>query len=235
VPAGTSIDISAKFTTGRSVSGNEVKYQKDDKYSRVTPGINTEFRNPRIIANTSLETSNLGGGVKSADVKINLLSSNDYVSPFIDLERISLSLVQNCVDDINARPPVNERDETQPWMGVSNGGSRHIMTPVSLSDDAVGIKIDFDVNLPDASSTFDFYYRTSVSSDDILNKTWIKTPIVQNVTGNTNEYSNQSILIGGQNGSLEPFNQFQSKIVFNSTNMSTSASVRNYKTKFLAT
>ena len=235
VPAGTSIDISAQFTTGRSVSGNELKYQKDDKYSRVTPGINTEFRNPRIVANTTLETSNLGGGVKSADVKINLLSSNDYVSPFIDLERISLSLVQNCVDDISARPPVNERDETQPWMGVGNGGSRHITTPVSLSDDAVGVKIDFDVNLPDAASAFDFYYRTAVSSDDIVNQTWIKTPIVQNVTGNTNEYINQSILIGGQNGSLEPFNQFQSKVVFISSNMSTSASIRNYKTKFLAT
>jgi hypothetical protein len=235
VPSGTSIDVGAKFTTGRSVSGNETKYQKDATYARVTPGINTEFNAPRVIADEALETANLGGGVKSADVKINLLSSNDYVSPFIDLERISLVLVQNCIDDVTARPPVNERDETQPWMGVNNGGSRHVTTPISLADDAVGVKVDFDVNLPDPASTYDFYYRTAVSNDDILDKSWVRYPVNPEITGNKNSYVNQEILIGGQNGSLDPFNMFQSKIVFTSSNMAVSPSIRNLKTKFLAT
>ena len=235
VPAGTSIDVSAKFTTGRSVSGVETKYTKDGSYARITPGINTDFATPRVIANSALEIANLLAGTYSADIKINLLSTNDYVSPFIDLERVSLSLVQNCVDDLTVRPAVHTRDETQPWMGVNNGGSRHITTPVSLADDAVGVKVDFDVNIPDINSSFEFYYRTAVSSDDILNELWVLVPVTPNVTGNRNSYVNQSILIGGLNGTLLPFNQFQSKIVFTSSNMATAATVRNYKVKFVAT
>lgn len=236
VPSGTSIDVSAKFTTGRSVSGNETKYQKDTTYSRITPGINTEYSSPRIIANNTLEAANLSGA-KSADVKINLLSSNDYVSPFIDLERISLTLVQNNIDDINARPPVNERDETDPWM-ASNGGSRHITTPISLADDAVGAKVSFDLNIPADNTSFDLYYRTAVSNSDILEQVWIPAPTVGTVppvSGNENQYIPYESIIGGQNGLLEPFNQFQTKIVFTSSNAAFSPTLRNFKSKFLAT
>ena len=97
------------------------------------------------------------------------------------------------------------------------------------------MKVDFDVNIPDINSSFEFYYRTAVSSDDILNELWVLVPVTPNVTGNRNSYVNQSILIGGLNGTLLPFNQFQSKIVFTSSNMATAATVRNHKVKFVAT
>jgi hypothetical protein len=120
-------------------------------------------------------------------------------------------------------------------MGVNNGGSRHVTTPISLADDAVGVKVNFDANLPDPASTYDFYYRTAVSNDNILDKPWVRYPVNPEITGNRNSYVNQEILIGGQNGSLDPFNMFQSKIVFTSSNMAVSPSIRSLMTKFLAT
>ena len=231
IPNFTSVDVSAKFTTGRSISGSETRFTKDTSYSRITPRQNIDFLAPRAIYNSTVETASLSGDA-SVYVKVDMKSSNDYVSPIVDLQRTSLILVNNQIDDPTTTPAIYEVSETEPYGGTA--ASKHITTPVVLEQSAVGIEVREDVNLPSGSNV-ELYYRTASSDENINDKNWIvKSPLSGIPNDNSGQYHSAQWLIGGQGGTLQPFNQAQLKMVFTSTVASNVPKVKNMKIKYLA-
>lgn len=231
IPNQTSIDIAAKFTSGKSLGGSETKFAQDASWSRITPKVNLVFDNPRLIANDSAEDSALSGN-SSAYIKIDMKSGNDYVSPIIDLQRASMILVQNCIDDTGTRSifPVPETSPNSPV-----GGARHITTPISVFAGAVGFELRNNYTKP-AGSTFEFYYRTSNGSENIYEQPWIlQSPTTPLVTTVRNGRRSAIYLAGGKGGYLNSFTQIQGKFVFRSTNSSNVPTISSMKWKFLAT
>lgn len=216
IPNKTSIDVGAKLTSGKYISGNTTRFVRNETFRRVTPNQNVDFDTPYAIYNATAETANLGAGVSSAYIKVDLKTASDYVSPLIDLQRASLVLAGYCIDNPTLTPHIYPVDETSPYGGTT--GAKHITTPVTLEEPAVGIDTNFKVNLPDGAD-IKMYYRTASSDENIYDKRWIlQEP--QSAIPNVNDLSlsNAQFLAGGRGGYLKPFNQSQIKLVGTGTN-----------------
>lgn len=231
VPNFTSVDVSAKFTSGRSVSGSETRFVQDTIYQRITPKQNIDFSAPRAIYSTELEDAQLAGDA-SVYVKIDFKTSNDYVSPIVDMQRASLILANSVIDNPDVTPAIYEVPETEPYGGTA--ACKHITSPVMLEQSAVGIEAKFDVNLPSGSDVV-FYYRTASADENIYDKPWVAhSPVSSIPNDNDQTFREVTYLPGGQGGTLKPFNQAQTKVVFKGGDVSNSPSLKGMRIKWLA-
>lgn len=218
----TTINVTGEFTTGQSLAGTETAYQKE---SAIDLGLNRQyvFTAPHLIANATNETNNMSGN-KSLTFNLTMSTSNDYVSPVIDMQRAGVITIKNQIDRQIESPasgfnvPLNYVAETS-----SSGGThaaKHITIPISLAENAVGIKTIIAANRPSVAS-FDVYYRTT-EGEGLSNSPWILATLDNNMPSDENPsiFRNYEYTIGGQGGTLAAFNQFQLKIVMKSSNSS---------------
>lgn len=218
-PVGTGINAGAKGTTGKSYAGTEVAYQKQTDFSNLQINANNEANEPYIIANSAAETSELGSGVKSMDVAVNMFSIDSNVSPMIDMQRASMTGIGYVVDkQLVSGDAINYIAETTPTNGSS--ASKHITTPVTLAQDAVGMKILLTANRP-SSSDFQIYYRVASGDEILIDQNWVLIPEESTTQSDESRYRfrEYEYIVGGQGGNLAAFTQMQLKIVFRTTNM----------------
>jgi len=224
-PQGSLIKYEAKFTTGKSFAGTETRFAKDTSFSVVPNRNNVYFNAPRMIANSTDETSELGAGERSASLQLTLTSTNSKVSPVIDMQRASLFLINNLIDKQAASPtsgfnvPLNYVAETS-----ATGGShiaKHITKAVTLAEEAVGLRVILSANRPSVAD-FQVYYRTAVDGDVITDLDWTLVNADESVPSdeNVDRFREYRYLVGGPGGTLNPFTKFQLKIVMRSTNSS---------------
>ena len=116
----------------------------------------TFFPTPRLVAsktNESLRLSTLPKN-KSVALKVDMTSTSAYVSPVLDMQRSSLWLTHNRIDNQdsngsslnNINTPINLVVETDKTGGTHL--SKHITRPVTLAASAVGLKIILAANRP---------------------------------------------------------------------------------------
>lgn len=227
-PPQTLISNKAKFTTGKSIAGTETAYAKDTTYSTVTMRANNYFNAPRLVSsveNKSKVTPSLSGNETALTHKVEISTNSALVTPVVDLQRASYTLVNNLIDQQDTSTQQNAllqyASETN-----SIGGStlaKHITQPVALENDAVGIKVLIAANRPSVTD-FDVYYRTNTSDTNavgsLLNTSWVlvnpESPMPAD--DNPNIFRDYRYLIGGDGGDLPGFSQFQIKVVFKSLN-----------------
>lgn len=97
----TNVISKIRTTSGTSISGNEVSYQ-DRGFSEFSLFENNYFNSPRLVASKVNEDSYLTTlpGKKSLTLNLQLNTTNSYVSPVIDLQRVALSFTSNRVDNL---------------------------------------------------------------------------------------------------------------------------------------
>jgi hypothetical protein len=225
VPNSTTASYTGKFTTGKSFAGSETPYQKDTTAQDIFLLENNFVQAPRIIANSVNEAAELGAGVKSTTINVDISTTASRVSPVIDMQRASLFLINNVVDNQDSAAtsgfnvPINFVSETDPSAGSS--AAKHVTKPVTLEETAVGMKILIGANRPSTAS-FDVYYRVGGDGDVLGDQNWIEIAKESSVPSdeNPNIYREYEYLVGGQGGNIDPFTQFQIKVVLNSTNSS---------------
>jgi len=223
-PRNTFVAGAIKATTGKSFAGNETSFQKQDEFQTIKFNENNQALEPYIVAFDSAETAELGAGVKSFDMRIKMNSEDSDISPMIDLQRTSISLVDNIIDrqydsstsspgSFNA--PLSFINETSPEGGSS--AAKHLTKIVTLEDDAVGLKIMLTANRPNGTD-FQLYFRTATADEVITDKNY--TLQAAETALPTDEsiavFREYRYLIGGQNGVLPAFTKFQVKIVMRS-------------------
>jgi len=163
--------------------------------------------------------------VRSATIDVNLSTNSSKISPVVDLQRCSLFTINNLIDKQSQstatgfNTPLNYTAETEPTGGTSI--AKHITRPVTLAEDAVGLKIITSANRPSVAD-FNVYYRVATDGDILNDKNWvlIEQESVVSSDDNPSIFRDYTYLPGGQDGSLDPFTQFQVKIVMRSTNSS---------------
>lgn len=92
----TNISHTVRLVTGKSISGGETPYIVKS-YIPVTINDNNELDATYMIANGNIESSNIAGN-KSFKLKSRMITSNENVSPVIDIARLSLIAVGNRID-----------------------------------------------------------------------------------------------------------------------------------------
>jgi hypothetical protein len=219
-PDQTSLAFTGKFHSGKSFAGTETAYLEDAATTTLNNREGNYFQYPKVIANSAKETAL---GTSTAKMYVAMTTSDSYVSPVLDLQRASLSLINNKIDKqassaaTGFNVPISYIAETDPKEGSHL--SKHITKPITLVNDAVGLKVLIGANRPSTAS-FDVYYKTLTDDQNIDDISWILASQEEEVPSDENRsvFRDYRYLIGGTGGSLDPFTIFQLKIVFKSTN-----------------
>ena len=219
-PVNTFLRSSIKRTTHRSFAGSETAYELADTFIENPLGVTRSFTTAYNVANPQNEATHMAGS-KSLIQRIDITTNKDNVSPIVDLQRSSFTLIDNVIDKQDSAAtngfnvPIEYVSEEEPFGGSS--ASKHLTKVINLQEDAVGLKILFAAFRP-ANSDFEVYYRTCTQDVDIANVSYRKVEeITNNPTDENYVFRDYRYLAGGEGGDLPSFNRFQVKIVFRST------------------
>ena len=225
IPQSTAIAVSGKFISGKSAAGSEIPYTQDPSFSPLALRNRNVFSVPKVIAADYIETTNLPAGEKSATIKVDLTTNSSYVSPVIDMQRASLWLTHNRIDNAdsagsgitNINTPFNFIPETDKTGGTII--AKHITRPVTLAEAAVGLKIILGANRPSVAD-FEVYYKAISGDGRFEDASWIEVPKERNMPSDENPtiFRDYEYIVGGPGGLSVPFNRFVLKIVMKSFN-----------------
>jgi len=241
LPGGTSQGSRIKTSTGKSFAGLETPYTKSANYNTIALN-NTSYnlQAPQVVMADSIESVELAGGVKSLDLSIEMSSNNTIVSPIVDLQRSSISLIHNMIDKQDSatrtgfNTPVFYVGEEEKIAG--SAAAKHITIPVKLREDAVGLKVILAANVPSACD-YQLFYRTTTGDGDLREESFIEIKPETQFPKDDNPlvFREHEYLIGGRGGQLDAFSQYQLKIVMRSTNNARVPVFKDLRTIALAT
>lgn len=220
-PKGTSIAASLRTTTAKSFAGAETAFQKNPNFGGIKINQNNDATTLRLVANPTSEAGITPSGSKSLDMNLNLVSTDSNVSPMLDLQRTSMTLVNNVIDKqvssgTGGNIPLKFSEENTT---SGSHAARHITRVISLTNDSVGLRVLIEANIPQPAD-FQLYFRTATSDEVINEKAYtLVTPENTNPKdSNPRIFREYRYLIGGQGGDLVAFTKYQLKIVMQSTN-----------------
>jgi len=224
-PTETDATFGLKATKGKSFAGASTSlYDKETEFTTIQLNKTLYADEAHIVAADSIADVEIAVGAKSLEINTSFLTENDFVSPMIDLQRCSMTLVDNVIDKQAATPttgfnvPLTFVDETNARGGTS--AAKHITKPITLESSAVGLKICITAHRP-READFDVYVRTTqAGGEDIRNKTYKLIDKEQLIPSDEDprRYRQYNYLLGGPGGNFPAFTQFQIKIVMTSTN-----------------
>ena len=93
----TSALFSVKTTSGKSTNGSETPYAIDSVFGGVIPNDTNFYSSPRVIASQQNENSLMSGN-KSVTLQCQMITTNDAVSPILDIKRMGLIAISNTVN-----------------------------------------------------------------------------------------------------------------------------------------
>jgi len=209
------------------------KYSKEAEYTFLALNTDNESETPLVILSSS---NNDSAGISdgSASIQISLVSNDSNVSPMIDLQRTSITTIGYQIDKQaetvteGFNVPISYVSESNPTGGSS--ASKHITTPITLAEDAVGLKILLAANRP-SDTDFQVWFRTSTTDEVITDKTWtLQDEETNNPIDNDPEvFRDYEYLPGGEGGTLTPFTKFQIKIVMRSSSFAKAPSFQSMR------
>jgi len=136
---GTNINASLRTVSGSSISGNEIPFI-DQGFEPISLDATNYFNTPRLVAskvNENLKTTNLPAN-KSLTLNLNLSTTNSYISPVVDLDRVGMIFTSNRVNNPILDYSTDDRVSTlkdDPTAFV------YATKPISLETPASSIKI----------------------------------------------------------------------------------------------
>jgi len=243
LPDDTSLKYEAKYTTGKSLAATtsgQTKYQKSAQFTNdVIVNDANSFGSPRIIANPSNETIELGSGQRSATFKVSMGTVRNSVSPVIDGQTASLSTETNLIDHQIASGnedgnniPINYSAETNAFGGSSL--AKHITSVAGLEETAIGMKVILAAMRP-SGSDIELYFRTANDGTNIFDVDWTLQAVENAVAPDDVNFREYRYLVGGDTGTVAPFTQYQFKIVFKGSNSSRVPFIRDLRAIAMAT
>jgi hypothetical protein len=218
---GTSIKFYATTYSGKSVNGTETPYQASAEYE-ILPNRNYYFTRPQLIGSAREESQNMSSN-KSFQIRAVLSTTDEALSPVIDMSRTSVNTIQNIISSRNIASPTagNEIDSSLQGSGEV---ARYITKKVELNDQADVATVYMNVLKP-AAADIDLYYRITTGDEDISSVDWTEASPVEAIPSNSSRFSevrydiNPTPLIGA----------IQFKIVMKSTISSLPPLIKDFR------
>lgn len=232
-PGLSGLALRGKFTSGRSLAGAETRMVKDSTWNALIFNRNTGLGATKMIANRTRENLAIGsvglGGAYSTEISVPLKTTSNFISPVVDLQRASLTLIGNKITDTTVdKYTINAAAETTAIGGKEI--AKHISIPAILANASTGIKLFLAVNRPTEASV-DVYYRVGGENTNLRQVDWTlldpeSTPAPDD---NPTIFRDYQYLAGGIGGTLTPFTRMQFKIVMRSINASKVPLIRDFR------
>tara|TARA_E500000318_G_scaffold71664_1_gene66348 strand:+ start:4635 stop:7145 length:2511 start_codon:yes stop_codon:yes gene_type:complete len=243
----TSITLNLKKTTGTSPAGTETSFIKDSTSSVITLNENFKLDSTAIVCSRINELNELGGA-SSLEFPIELSTTNENLSPVIDLDRASFIAVSNRINDIETSsdvyPTANFVASTEPR--GDNNSAIYLTKSVVLENPATALKVFFAAQ-KHSSADIKIMYRIKPQNSDEdfedLGFVYFNTDgspdggITNSLDDNDfREYFYTAGVDDDGNGTaLEEFKQFQIKIILQSTDAANPPRIRDLRAIALAT
>ncbi len=138
---GTSLSSEIRTVTGRSISGTEIAFV-DNGFETISINKPNYLSSPRMICSKINETNNPNlqdiPGNKSMNLRLRLDTTNTYLSPVIDTQRVSTILTSNRINSVISDYATDERPNS-----IFNDPSafQYVSKEISLETPATSIKI----------------------------------------------------------------------------------------------
>ena len=231
---GTTMTGEIRTVTSQSMDGAELPYV-DNGFETVTLNDNNWLDSPRLIASNVNAENKLSAmpGNKSVNLKLTLGSSDSKLSPIIDLQRSSLILssnrVNNVITDFATDPRVNE-------IGVDPTAFRYISKEVELVNPATSIRLMLEGHLTPRNDIRAFY---AISDKENFNPIFVPFPGYSNL-----DQDGQVIDPSKNNGQSDSFVTPTNEESFNTNNLEFNPyeftvdnlpSFKSYRIKIVAT
>jgi hypothetical protein len=226
----TTIQYYVQAASGKSLDGTEVPYVLEDTFVEITPNQSNYFSNPRMLASSLNELTQMNGS-KSFTLRAKMYTTNDAVTPMLDIHRTSALVVENMINNQDSTN-ITYVDELTPKIGSSL--SKYITKKVKLTTPGTGLYASFDLNCP-PEATVNVYYKVAKSSDAILFElqSWkLSVPDALTIPKSQDPTSFQQVVFTEEK--LDEFDTVQVKVVFTSTNSSAVPRIQNLKVIALA-
>ena len=161
----TGLSAAMRTTGGRTLEGSETEYALASTSNYKFVALNDDYymTSPGMVASSINETNEMSGG-KSFALVLSLISptGNNNLSPVIDTQKLSLTLIQNRLNN-----PVSGTTPDFVAETVNTGGSasaKYITKPVILDNISTALDIRLSANIR-TTSAVKMYYRISSAED----------------------------------------------------------------------
>ena len=211
---GTTIRFFATMYPGKSLNGTETPYSPATSEFEILPNRNFKFDRPKLIGSAREESQNMSGN-KSFSLRCVLSTTDEALSPVIDMNRASVHTIQNIISANNGAE------------NVASGGAelaRYITKKVELNEQA-DIATVFINALKPAAGDIDLYFRVATADEDISSVAFTEATPVDPIPSNRSEFSEVRYDID-PTGS---FGAIQFKIVLKSTISSLPPLVKDFR------
>lgn len=156
-------------------------------FELTTTGTTANAKQINVNSDVVLSERNTFTSIGDNRIKYTMLTTSDHVSPLIDLERSSLIMTQNIINNDST----NETNSTD-----GNAIARYMTRKATLAQGFIGgtIKVYLDQFVPSAANV-KLYAKTGFESDVFENNPWVEIPKITSakpVTNNSfseNEYN----------------------------------------------
>ena len=228
---GTTIDARVNVITGSSIGdGNQLNidqesFVNDGQYQNIILDNNNYFDSPRMIASVINEQNELSGA-KSFRMELTMDSENEYITPYVDLDRSSIVTTMNRINNPTDKDTALSADE-------DGHDAVYITKIANLANKSGSIKLIFAASRPDGTEIIPLYRVRPVGSADSLEEsTFTAFPTEgASVPGTTvyREFREYSYEIDGLK-----FDQYQIKLVMRSPNQSLTPIIKDFRAIALA-
>lgn len=229
----TYIGWNAITTSGKSLAGSEQELVEGAPFP-IIPNENMYFNRPQCVPNERNEPTAFGG----FQLIGTLSTATSYLSPVIDMDRMSLIAISNLIDnpwgvaDVDGTNYVEEYiadDDSNVAKGAS-GDCKYVTRRIQITGEANNIRVLLSVNRPTGTGIALYYKVQGTEDSDFDNLPWV----LQNpdttipLDDNPNSYTEIEYSIDSELGGVE-FTSMAFKIVLTSQNSSFVPSCRNLR------
>jgi hypothetical protein len=236
----TSITSNIQTTSSQSLAGAETAYSKTPEASAPSMTLNEDvvFTSPRLIASKKNETANLNG-TNSLDLNIQLLTTNENISPVVDLERTTAITIGNRIDKIDSAADIGTAHTYVPSTEAEgdNNPAVYMTRKISLEVPATALRTMF-ASVIQSTSGIEVFYKTlrtdtNTNFDDIgwvpYNTTGLPD-VLPSSSKHEDDYKDYLYTVD----SLPEFIAFSIKVVMKSSDSSQVPLVQDFRTISLA-
>jgi hypothetical protein len=163
---GTNINASVRTVSGSSVDGNEIPFI-DQGFEQINLNATNYLSTPRVVAskvNENSKTTTLPAN-KSLTLNLNLSTTNAYVSPVVDLDRVGMIFTSNRVNNAISNYATDDRVST---LKDDPSSFVYATKPISLETPASSIKVILSAYINTYSDIRCLYAITDDPNSDLI-------------------------------------------------------------------
>ena len=232
-------------------SGRVVSYTKDTTSNTITLNDNNSLSAPKLIASSINETNEMGGN-KSFELSTQLSSTQDNVSPVLDVDSMGIIGIQNRINNADSASSMmmdtsanfdntttNVRStfvSSTEARGDSNAAV-YCTKQVVLQNPANAIHVFFDgykaIDTNGVASEINVFYKVLGPDSNLqfVDKGWVEATIKNDVPADGSDFREHEYEIE----SLEDFTTFSIKIVLQSSSTTNVPLIENFRAIALST